>query len=263
MSSASLDCAGMARVDFLMDGTTGMLYVNEINTIPGFTTISMYSKMWAASGVSYPELLDRLIASPESVTPRNSSFARARTVMRLAAGLRSSPALCLRSLFRRRARRRGSHRSRTARTGLRADPRREIRGGRAAARERVPAGAGACVRRDRRRRGYWRLLLDQENTSRGCGPDEADRRRDRVGRSVGGTGTEARGGVVLSRRRVRHARAAARTSRRNTSRQRATGSGFTMRCSRRSRSIRRSAMPISDSVSITTTRPSPLAPRAC
>ena len=57
----ALDCAGMARVDFLMDGTTGNLYLNEINTIPGFTTISMYSKMWSASGVSYPELLDRLI----------------------------------------------------------------------------------------------------------------------------------------------------------------------------------------------------------
>ena len=58
----ALDCAGMARVDFLLDGRTGRLYINEINTIPGFTTISMYSKMWAASGVSYPELLDRLIA---------------------------------------------------------------------------------------------------------------------------------------------------------------------------------------------------------
>ena len=58
----AVDCAGMARVDFLMDGATGKLYVNEINTIPGFTTISMYSKMWAASGVPYPELLDRLIA---------------------------------------------------------------------------------------------------------------------------------------------------------------------------------------------------------
>ena len=57
----ALDCAGMARVDFLMDGGSGKLYVNEINTIPGFTTISMYSKMWAASGVPYPELLDRLI----------------------------------------------------------------------------------------------------------------------------------------------------------------------------------------------------------
>ena len=58
----AVDCAGMARVDFLMDGADGTLYVNEINTIPGFTTISMYSKMWAASGLPYPELLDRLIA---------------------------------------------------------------------------------------------------------------------------------------------------------------------------------------------------------
>jgi D-alanine-D-alanine ligase len=58
----AVDCAGMARVDFLMDGKTSALYVNEINTIPGFTTISMYSKMWAASGVPYPELLNRLIA---------------------------------------------------------------------------------------------------------------------------------------------------------------------------------------------------------
>ena len=57
----SLDCAGMARVDFLLDARAGKLYINEINTIPGFTTISMYSKMWAASGLSYPELLDRLI----------------------------------------------------------------------------------------------------------------------------------------------------------------------------------------------------------
>jgi D-alanine-D-alanine ligase len=58
----ALDCAGMARVDFLMDAKSGKIYLNEINTIPGFTTISMYSKMWAASGVSYPQLLDKLIA---------------------------------------------------------------------------------------------------------------------------------------------------------------------------------------------------------
>jgi D-alanine-D-alanine ligase len=58
----AIDCAGMARVDFLLAGETGMLYLNEVNTIPGFTTISMYSKMWAASGVDYPVLLDRLIA---------------------------------------------------------------------------------------------------------------------------------------------------------------------------------------------------------
>ncbi|MCC7416453.1 MAG: D-alanine--D-alanine ligase [Acidobacteria bacterium] len=57
----AVDCAGMARVDFLLSHT-GMLYVNELNTIPGFTTISMFSKMWAASGVPYQALIDRLIA---------------------------------------------------------------------------------------------------------------------------------------------------------------------------------------------------------
>ena len=58
----AIDAAGMARVDFLLAGDSNNLYLNEINTIPGFTTISMYSKMWAASGVEYPALLDRLIA---------------------------------------------------------------------------------------------------------------------------------------------------------------------------------------------------------
>ena len=57
----AVDCAGMARVDFLMARTRSMVYVNELNTIPGFTTISMYSKMWEASGLPYPKLLDRLI----------------------------------------------------------------------------------------------------------------------------------------------------------------------------------------------------------
>jgi len=57
----AIDCAGMARVDFLLAGESGVLYLNELNTIPGFTTISMYSKMWAASGVTYSQLLDRLI----------------------------------------------------------------------------------------------------------------------------------------------------------------------------------------------------------
>jgi D-alanine-D-alanine ligase len=58
----AIDGAGMARVDFLLAGDTGVLYVNEVNTIPGFTTISMYSKLWEASGVTYPQLIDRLIA---------------------------------------------------------------------------------------------------------------------------------------------------------------------------------------------------------
>jgi D-alanine-D-alanine ligase len=51
----------MARVDFLMEGTSGKFFINEINTIPGFTSISMYPKMWEASGLPYPKLIDRLI----------------------------------------------------------------------------------------------------------------------------------------------------------------------------------------------------------
>jgi D-alanine-D-alanine ligase len=57
----AVDCTGMARVDFLLDRPSGKLFVNEVNTIPGFTPISMYPKLWEASGLPYPELLDRLI----------------------------------------------------------------------------------------------------------------------------------------------------------------------------------------------------------
>ncbi len=57
----AIDAAGLSRVDFLLSRGSGTIYVNEINTIPGFTTISMYAKMWEASGVAYPALVDRLI----------------------------------------------------------------------------------------------------------------------------------------------------------------------------------------------------------
>jgi D-alanine-D-alanine ligase len=57
----AIDAAGLARVDFLLSRDTGAIFVNEINTMPGFTTISMYSKMWEASGTAYPALVDRLI----------------------------------------------------------------------------------------------------------------------------------------------------------------------------------------------------------
>ena len=57
----AIDGAGMGRVDFLLDRKTGKVYLNEINTIPGFTSISMYPKLWEASGVPYSELLDRLL----------------------------------------------------------------------------------------------------------------------------------------------------------------------------------------------------------
>jgi D-alanine-D-alanine ligase len=58
----AIDAAGLARVDFLLARGSGALYLNEINTIPGFTTISMYAKLWAASGLDYASLVDRLIA---------------------------------------------------------------------------------------------------------------------------------------------------------------------------------------------------------
>jgi D-alanine-D-alanine ligase len=57
----AVDCSGLARVDFLMDPKNRKIYVNEINTMPGFTAISMYPKLWAASGLSYPDLIERLI----------------------------------------------------------------------------------------------------------------------------------------------------------------------------------------------------------
>ena len=60
-SFRAIDAAGMARVDFLLSRENNALYVNEINTIPGFTTISMFAKLWEASGITYPALVDRLI----------------------------------------------------------------------------------------------------------------------------------------------------------------------------------------------------------
>jgi D-alanine-D-alanine ligase len=57
----AIDCQGMARVDFLLDRDTGELYLNELNTIPGFTSISMYPKLWETCGLPYPKLVDRLI----------------------------------------------------------------------------------------------------------------------------------------------------------------------------------------------------------
>jgi D-alanine-D-alanine ligase len=57
----AIDGAGLARVDFLLDRDTEQLYLNEVNTMPGFTPVSMYAKMWEASGISYSQLLDRLI----------------------------------------------------------------------------------------------------------------------------------------------------------------------------------------------------------
>jgi len=57
----AVECEGMARVDFFLEADTERLYINEINTIPGFTSISMYPKMWEHSGIPFPKLLDQLI----------------------------------------------------------------------------------------------------------------------------------------------------------------------------------------------------------
>ena len=60
-SMRALEGAGLGRVDFLMERTTGEFFVNEINSLPGFTESSMYPRLWDASGVPYPTLVDRLI----------------------------------------------------------------------------------------------------------------------------------------------------------------------------------------------------------
>jgi D-alanine-D-alanine ligase len=75
----AIDGAGMARVDFLLSRTTGDLYLNEINTIPGFTAISMYPKLWEASGVPYSRLLDSLI---DLALDRHDENARSERVFR-------------------------------------------------------------------------------------------------------------------------------------------------------------------------------------
>jgi len=75
----AIDAAGMARVDFLLSGDGRHAYINEINTIPGFTPISMYAKLWKASGVSFSKLLDRLIALARERHKETHSLARAGT----------------------------------------------------------------------------------------------------------------------------------------------------------------------------------------
>jgi D-alanine-D-alanine ligase len=57
----ALDLSGLARVDFFLERTTGRVFLNEVNTLPGFTQISMYPKLWDATGLPYPQLIDRLI----------------------------------------------------------------------------------------------------------------------------------------------------------------------------------------------------------
>jgi D-alanine-D-alanine ligase len=73
----------MARVDFFLENKTGRIYLNEINTIPGFTSISMYPKLWEASGLPYPKLIDRLI---ELAIELHAEKARTKYSIELPAG---------------------------------------------------------------------------------------------------------------------------------------------------------------------------------
>ncbi len=72
----ALDLSGLARVDFFLEKESGQVYINEVNTLPGFTEISMYPKLWEASGLPYPQLLDRLI---ELAIERHEDKQRNRT----------------------------------------------------------------------------------------------------------------------------------------------------------------------------------------
>jgi D-alanine-D-alanine ligase len=79
----AIDGAGMARCDFFLERRTGKIFVNELNTIPGFTSISMYPKLWEASGLPYPKLIDRLI---ELALDRHREKARTKYSIDLPAG---------------------------------------------------------------------------------------------------------------------------------------------------------------------------------
>jgi D-alanine-D-alanine ligase len=79
----AIDGAGLGRIDLMLDQDDGRLYVNEINTIPGFTSISMYAKLWEASGISYAELLDRLI---ELALDRHEEKSRLDTIYQVDEG---------------------------------------------------------------------------------------------------------------------------------------------------------------------------------
>jgi D-alanine-D-alanine ligase len=72
----TIECEGMARVDLLLDRASGKLFFNELNTIPGFTSISMYPKMWEASGIRYAELLSRLVDLAISRHKRKKALVR-------------------------------------------------------------------------------------------------------------------------------------------------------------------------------------------
>ena len=84
----AVDCSGLARVDFFLDRRSGGIVLNEINTMPGFTSISMFPKLWAASGLDYPALVDRLI---ELALERHAARAKRRLSFTPPEATRSAP----------------------------------------------------------------------------------------------------------------------------------------------------------------------------
>jgi D-alanine-D-alanine ligase len=79
----TLELSGMARVDFFLEKLSGKIYLNEVNTIPGFTSISMYPKLWEASGIPFPQLIDKLI---ELAIEQHGEKARTKYAIELPAG---------------------------------------------------------------------------------------------------------------------------------------------------------------------------------
>ena len=71
----ALDLSGLARIDFFLENGSGQVYINEVNTLPGFTEISMYPRLWSATGLAYTDLLDRL---SELAIERHSDLQRNR-----------------------------------------------------------------------------------------------------------------------------------------------------------------------------------------
>jgi len=76
----AIDCAGMARADFFVENNTNRVYINELNTLPGFTSISMYPKLWDASGMTYSQLVDRLIELALDRKAQRDHTERRRTI---------------------------------------------------------------------------------------------------------------------------------------------------------------------------------------
>ena len=189
----AVDGAGMGRVDFLLDGVAGTWYVSEINTIPGFTTISMYPKLWAASG----RRLRRAARSPDRARPRAprreaATCARARHDPGARADRGRAP-----------PRRRGGRRARRVlppcgrRSGASATGRcwlarsisvydADFAGAERRTGAGLPAGAGPGVRGDRRGRALVAHLPRHRQPQPRRGVHRARERHDRRGRAVGG-----------------------------------------------------------------------------